>query len=107
MVNGLALAGQIIVFRIVLVKHCSRDVRDIASGVRLASDVHLAVLQTERVDEVLEEAEELSSDFLLARSRGGALGEARADGLLDPDHVGEVGPVPWVVNGARAAAVLP
>ena len=69
------------------VVHGVRDVRDVVARVRLAGDVDLAVVQTEGVHEVLEEAQELRRDFDLVGRRGRAslLAEAGTRRLLDPD----------------------
>jgi len=88
--------------------HSVGDVRDIVASVRLASDVHLAVLQAKVVDEILEEAQELlRSCGLVVRSTLSAdTAETGAGWLLDPNHVGEVRPCPVVLHRA-VRAVLP
>jgi len=72
----------------------------------LAGNIHRVSLHGERVDKVLPEAHELSSHIRLARGRDRAGRKARTNGLLNPDHVGQVVPTPWVREG-QIRAVLP
>lgn len=58
------------------------------------------------VDKVLKEAHELTGNIFLVLGRDGAGREARVDGLLNPEHIGEMVPPPWVRNGS-IRAVLP
>ncbi len=92
---------------VILVQHGIGNVRHVATGIRLASNVNLAVLQTEGVDKVLEETKELLGNLVFVGGSRCTLRKASANRLLNPDHVGQVGPIPWVVNGAGARAILP
>lgn len=98
--------GQVEVLLVVLVQHRSSNIRAIHAGVRLSGDVDFAAMQSEEVDKVLPERQELSGHLLLARNVRLALGEASADGLLDEDHVGQI--VPGIgVWDRRVGAGLP
>jgi hypothetical protein len=72
---------SVVVGGIVLVNHGVGDVGYVASSIRFSSDVDLAVLQTESLDKVLEEAKELLCGLLLAGSGGVALGETSTNRL--------------------------
>lgn len=91
---------------VVTVEHGVRDVRDVVTGVTFAGDVDLPSLQSERVDEVLEEAQELPRYVRFARRGRRALTEARTDRLLDPDHIGQVDPGVGVLDRSEGA-ILP
>lgn len=83
---------QVEVGCILLVQHSVRNVRNVHARVAFAGDVDLAAVQVEGVDEVLEPAVELGSHVFLVVDCRGARGEACAGGLVNVDHVGEVGP---------------
>jgi hypothetical protein len=70
---------RVVVGGVVLVNHGVGDVGHVASSIRFSSDVDLAVLQTESLDKVLEEAKKLRGGLLLAGSGGVTLGETCAD----------------------------
>lgn len=91
---------------IVGVQHATGNVGNVHASVGLSNDIHLVAGQVEGVDEVLPELHELVCDIdLILRSRG-ALGEARADGLVDIDDIGQAVPPVRVLNG-RIGAILP
>lgn len=68
------------------------NVGDIIASIALSRDVDRESFHSERIDKVLEETQELCRDFSFIGSRLGALTEACADRLLDPDHVGQIRP---------------
>ncbi|KAB8737527.1 hypothetical protein FH972_026486 [Carpinus fangiana] len=88
------------------VEHGAGNVGDIVAGVALACDIDFLVVQTEGVDEALEEAKEGLCDLLLVGLGGLALREASTDRLLDPDHVGQIDPCVGVLDGTKGT-ILP
>lgn len=98
---------DIVVVGAVLLQHGIGDVGNIASSIRLASDVDLLASQAKGLHEVLPEAKEFGGSFFLASSFGCAQREPSADGLLNPNHVGQIPPVSRVVYGLGAASILP
>ena len=69
------------------------NLRNIVTGITLATDEDFLVVQTEGVDKVFEETEEISSHhFFIGVHSPVTLGKASADGLLNPHHIGEVDP---------------
>lgn len=90
---------------VVAVEHAARDVGDVHAAVGGAGNVDLVALEGEGGDEVFPEAEELLGDVELRGGGWGALGEAGADGLVDPDDVGEVVPAPFVGEGPEDAGL--
>lgn len=74
----------------------------------LARNVHLTVVQTEGVDKILPESQELFGDFkLVGSSRSAALlTEACAGGLLNPDDVSQVDPSVGILDRFESA-ILP
>jgi len=96
-------AGEVEVGAIVLVEHGAGDVRGVHAAVGRPGHVDGVPLEGEGVDKVLPEAEELAGDVgLVARGRG-TLGEAGADGLVNPDDVGQMVPGPFVGDGLERA----
>lgn len=83
---------QVEVGCILLVQHGIGNVGDVHARVAFTGDVDLAAVQVEGVDEVLEPAVELGSHVFLVIYGRGARGEACAGGLVDVNHIGEVGP---------------
>jgi len=77
---------------VAVVVHGIRNVRDVISSVTLASDEDLAVVETEGVDELLPETEELCSCFFFVRGCGCTLVEPGAERVFYPDSVGQVCP---------------
>jgi hypothetical protein len=63
------------------------DVGDVKAGVGLARDVSRGAFEVEGGDEVAPKASELLGELDFIGDVGGALAEADADGLLDPDDV--------------------
>lgn len=84
---------------VILLDHCCGDVWAVHPSIRFSRNIDFSVLQIEEVHKVLPEGEELGGDIELISSVCSALREARAHGLIDEDHVGEVGPRPGVWNG--------
>ena len=73
-----------------------RDIRNISSGIGLASHIDLIIFNAEDGLKVLEELDEILSNLLF---RGGcylALGKTGPDGLLHPQNVGEIDPSPII-----------
>ena len=68
------------------------NVGDVVTGVRLSGDVGLPVVESEEVNEALVETTELVAELNLIGDVGGTLRVANTYGLLNPEHVGEVGP---------------
>jgi hypothetical protein len=64
------------------------DVRDVVTAVGFTSQVKIPSLDTEGLDELLVEANELLAELDLVGNIGCALSEANADRLLNPHHVG-------------------
>ena len=63
-------------------------------------------MQTESIDKVLEEAEELGSNIGLACSSRFSLRESSAYRLLNPNHVGKIDPCPRVLDRLEGS-ILP
>lgn len=80
------------------------NVWNVVAAVALTSEVEIPSLDTEGLDELLVEANELLAELDLVRDIGCTLSEANADGLLDPHHVGEVDPCVRVLNGSERAS---
>lgn len=97
---------EVEVLRVVLLEEAIGNVRHVHAGVRLARHVGAGALELEGVDKVLPEAAELGGHVVLAGGRGLALGEAGADGLLDPQHVGQAVPRVGVLDW-RKGTILP
>lgn len=100
--NGL----DIVIGLVVGIEHCVCNVRNVVARVALASNVDLLVVQTKGVDKVLEKAEELCRNGRLIGCVGSALGETSPDGLLDPDHAGQIDPGVWVLYRQESACVV-
>lgn len=71
---------------------CIGDVWHIVSCIGLASEIDIPAMGIESVDERLVEPNELKTKLNLVGDVGNTLGEANTDGLLDPQHVGQVVP---------------
>ncbi len=60
------------------------------------------MVQIERIQEILEETQELRSHVGFAGRGWSALGKASANRLLDPDHIGQIDPgigiLDWLVG---------
>jgi len=69
-----------------------------------SSQVEIPSLDTEGLDKLLIEANELLAKLNLVGDVGCALGEADANRLLDPHHIGEVDPSVWVLDGGESAS---
>ena len=80
------------------------NVWNIVATVTLTSEVEIPSLDTEGLDELLVEANELLAKLHLVRDIGCTLSEANADGLLDPHHVGEVDPCVRVLDRSESAS---
>lgn len=91
---------------VIAVEHGVRDVRNVIACIAFTGNVYLPPLQPERVDEILEEAQELPRHIRFAGCGRRALTEARTDRLLHPDHVRQVDPCVRVLDGCERA-VLP
>lgn len=89
-------SGDVKVLRVVLVDHAASNVRHVKTTVALASDVHLVVLHIKGVDKVLPETSQLVRNLELIVVSRSALRKASANGLIDPDHIAQVVPRPWV-----------
>lgn len=88
------------------IQHGVRYVRDVVTRVAFAGDVYLPALQSKRLDEILEETQELPRHIRFARRGRRALTEARSDRLLHPNHIRQVDPCVRVLDGFEGA-VLP
>ena len=77
---------------VAVVVHSICNVRDVVSGVALARNEDLAVVETEGVDVLLPESEELCCSFFFVRGCGRALVESGAERVFYPDGVGQVCP---------------
>lgn len=99
-------ALEVVVLGVVLLNEMVADVRDVETCIRLASEVDLLSVQVKGVDEVVEEASKHARDIILILLGDLANGEASANGLVDVEHVRQVGPGPWVLDRAEGA-VLP
>lgn len=91
---------------IVRLEHRIGNIRHVHPSIRLSGDVHFLVLKVEGVCEILVEAHEAFGDFFLAGFGADALRESGADGLLNPEHVAEVYPGPWVLHWLKRT-ILP
>lgn len=82
-------AAHVIVRLVLLVEHVLGEVGPIHAGIRLAGNVHLPPFHAKRLDKVLPEADELLGNIVFVVDGLIALGEADADGLLEPNNVGQ------------------
>lgn len=89
--------------RVVCLDETIRNVRDVEAGIRLSSDVDLPLVHIEGVDELFVEASEFSGELHLIRNVGLSLRVTHTDRLLDPYHVGQVGPAVRVLDRAKRA----
>ena len=99
-------AGHVVVGLVIGVEEGGGDVGAVEAGIGFAGDVHLVALHGKGINEVLPETHELSGDILLASGGDVAGREAGADGLLDPDDVGQGVPAPRVLDGL-VSTILP
>jgi len=79
-------SAEVEILGVILIQHGGRDVRDVSTCVRLASDVDLVVLDAEQLLKVFEEFDKVLGSLLLGGGSWGTDGEAGADGLLDPEY---------------------
>jgi hypothetical protein len=73
------------VFRVLLVQHGCRYIRDISPCITFACHINLELFDPENVLEVLEETKEVCGDIFFARCCYISEGEPGADGLFDPE----------------------
>ena len=78
--------GEVVVDLVFGVDKCVGNVGDVEAAVGFASQVDLAVLHLERLDELLVEADEFLAQLDLVRDVWSALGETDADWLFDPEE---------------------
>jgi hypothetical protein len=81
------------------------NVRDVVTAVALTSEVEIPALDTEGLNELLVEANELLAKLDLVDNIGCALSETNADRLLNPHHVGKVDPSVGVLHGSKSASL--
>ena len=77
---------------ILSIQHPTSNIWDILASITLSQDVYLVAFHRERVDEVLPETHELLRHIFLIRNILGPAAEACSDGLVNPNHVGEICP---------------
>lgn len=87
---------EIEVIRIIGFKERIGNVRNVKAAVRFTSNVRLAALDVESVDEILPEALELICELQLVGDVRSPLREAGAHRLFNPDVVGQVGERVWI-----------
>lgn len=87
---------DIVICRVIAIQHRIRDIWDIVSRIRFPGNVDFAILQSKSVHEILPEAQELQSNTSLICNIWSPLREASPNWLLNPNHVGEIDPCPWV-----------
>ena len=87
---------QVVVCGIVAVQEVTSNVWDILTSITLASDVNLVALHAKGINEILPECGKLISNinFIVNKDISGWV--SSADGLIDPDHIGQVGPWIWI-----------
>ena len=81
------------------------NVGDVKTGVTLASKIGFSAFELESIDEALVEANELLTQLHLVGNVGHTLAETDTDGLLNPQHVGEVGPRVGVGRGGQGTGI--
>lgn len=96
---------QIVVVRIVLVDKRSGDIRHVATRVALASDVDLELLDAKELFKVLEELDKVFGRLFLPSGSRGASRKPGTDGLINPEHVGQVDPRIRVLNRSESAGL--
>jgi len=97
---------NVIIFLVLSVEHGVRNIWHVVSSIAFSSDIDFLVLQTKGIYEILEEAKELRRNLVFVGCSRDSLRESSAYRLLNPDHVGQVYPSPWVVDRLEGA-VLP
>ena len=76
-----------------------RDVRNIVARIRLSGQIHLVTLHAECIYEILPEAHELVCHLVFVGDIWGTNRKAGTDWLVDPNHVGKIGPREGVLPG--------
>ena len=92
-------AFEVEISRVVCIEEIGGDIWYILTSEALAGDVNIVSLNRECINKILPEAHKLPSDIFLASNSYVSWGVSSADGLVNVDHIREIRPAVWILNG--------